>query len=110
MELIAVVLVGSIGKATLTLSGYETGKKNIRGVWEVVRVSTLLSFGICAFNLVLFLIFPERILGLFTTDQSVLSAAGIYLLVVGIDLFPKSGNIIFGLYLTAGSFVLFVVS
>lgn len=32
VELIAVVLVGSIGTATLTLSGYETGRKNIKGV------------------------------------------------------------------------------
>lgn len=96
VELIAVVLVGSIGTATLTLSGFETGKKSIKGVWDVVLASALLSWGICACNLVLFLIFPGKILGLFTTDPVVLAAAGLYLFVVGIDLFPKSGNIIFG--------------
>ena len=42
------------------------------------------------------MLFPGKILGLFTTDQSVLATAGLYLLIVGIDLFPKSGNIIFG--------------
>jgi Na+-driven multidrug efflux pump len=42
------------------------------------------------------MIFPGKILGLFTTDKAVLSAAFLYLLVVGIDLFPKSGNIIIG--------------
>ena len=96
VELIAVVMVSSIGTATLTLSGYETGKKSIQGVWDVVLSSALLSWGVCAFNLILFIMFPEQILGLFTTDQNVLTAAGVYLLVVGIDLFPKSGNIIFG--------------
>ena len=96
VELIAVVMVSSIGTATLTLSGYETGKKSINGVWDVVLSSALLSWGICAFNLILFIIFPGQILGLFTTDKNVLTAAGLYLLVVGIDLFPKSGNIIFG--------------
>ena len=96
VELIAVVMVSSIGTAALTLSGYETGKKSIKGVWDVVLSSALLSWGICVFNLILFVIFPEPILGLFTTDKNVLAAAGLYLLVVGIDLFPKSGNIIFG--------------
>lgn len=96
VELLAVVMVSSIGTATLTLSGYETGKKSVKGVWDVVLSSALLSWVICAFNLILFIIFPEQILGLFTTDKEVLTAAGLYLLVVGIDLFPKSGNIIFG--------------
>ncbi len=96
VELIAVVLVGSIGTATLTLSGFETGKKNIKGVWDVILTSAILSWAICAFNLILFMLFPTKILGMFTTDKEVLAAAGLYLFIVGIDLFPKSGNIIFG--------------
>jgi putative MATE family efflux protein len=96
VELIAVVLVGSIGTATLTLSGYETGRKNIKGVRDVVMSSAILSWLICVFNLILFLVIPGQILGLFTTDQAVLAAAPVYLLIVGIDLFPQSGNIIFG--------------
>ena len=96
VELIAVVLVTSIGTATLTLSGFETGKKNIAGVWDVVLTSAVLSWAICAFNLVVCMIIPAKILGLFTTDSAVLAAAGLYLFVVCIDLFPKSGNIIYG--------------
>ncbi len=96
VELIAVVLVGSIGTATLTLSGFETGKKNIKGVWDVVLSSALLSWGISAFNLIVFMLFPKQILGLFTTDTAVLAAAGLYLFIVGVDLFPKGGNIIYG--------------
>ena len=96
VELIAVVLVGSIGTATLTLSGFETGKKSVKGVMDVVMCSAYLSWGICAFNLMLFILFPQKILGMFTTDKAVLASALLYLFVVGIDLFPKSGNIIFG--------------
>jgi Na+-driven multidrug efflux pump len=33
---------------------------------------------------------------MFTTDETVLAIAPMYLLIVGIDLFPKGGNIIFG--------------
>ncbi len=96
VELIAVVLVGAIGTATLTLSGFESGRKSVSGVWNVVISSALLSWAICLVNLILFIVFPGKILGLFTTDENVLATAGLYLLVVGLDLFPKSGNIIFG--------------
>ena len=96
VELIAVVLIGSIGTATLTLSGYETGKKNIKGVWDVVKSSIALSWAIGIVNLIVFMVIPTQILGLFTKDASVIAAAPIFLLIVGIDLFPKSGNIIFG--------------
>lgn len=96
VELIAVVLIGSIGTATLTLSGFETGKKNVKGVWDIVMCSAYLSWAISAFNLLMFILFPVKILGLFTTDQTVLATAGLYLLIVGIDLFPKGGNMIVG--------------
>ena len=96
VELIAVALVGSIGTATLTLSGYETGCKNTKGVWDVVWNSAVLSWAISLLHLLLFLMIPIQILGLFTKDESVIGAAGLYLLIVGLDLFPKSGNIIFG--------------
>ena len=96
LELISVVIVTSIGTATLTLSGYETGKKNNRGVWDVVISSSVLCLGIAIVNLLLFMAFPKQILGLFTTNTAVLAMAPMYLFVVGIDLFPKSGNIIFG--------------
>ncbi len=96
VELMAVVIIGAIGTATLTLSGYETGSKNIKGVWEVVMCASILCLAVSVFNLALFLLIPEQILGLFTKDQSILAAAPVFLLIVGIDLFPKSGNIIFG--------------
>lgn len=96
VELIAVALVGSIGTATLSLSGYEKGKGNIRGVWEVVISSLILCGAIAAVNLVLFVLFPEIILGYFTKDEAVIALAPLYLIIVGIDLFPKSGNMITG--------------
>ena len=96
VELIAVVVSGSFGTATLTLSGYETGRKNVKGVWDVVMCSSYLAWGFSILNLVMFLLFPHQILGIFTKDAAVLAAAPLYLLIVGVDLFPKSGNIIFG--------------
>ena len=96
VELIAVAIVCAIGNATLTLSGYEKGKDNIRGVWDVTLSSLILCGAIAALNLLLFVLFPVPILDFFTDDMSVLALAPLYLLIVGIDLFPKSGNIIIG--------------
>ena len=96
VELIAVAIVCAIGNATLALSGYETGKNNVHGVWDVTLSSLILSGAIAAFNLLLFVLFPEPILDMFTEDATVLALAPLYLLIVGIDLFPKSGNIIIG--------------
>jgi Na+-driven multidrug efflux pump len=91
-----VAIVCAIGNATLTLSGYETGRDNINGVWDVVISSVMLSGVLAAFNLLLFVLFPGTILGLFTKDEAVIALAPLYLVIVGIDLFPKSGNIIIG--------------
>ena len=96
VELIAVALVCAIGTATLSLSGYETGRGNVRGVKDVVISSLILCGAIAAFNLLLFVLFPEPILSCFTKDETVIAMAPLYLLIVGIDLFPKSGNIIIG--------------
>ncbi len=96
VELIAVALICAIGTATLSLSGYETGRGNVRGVRDVVISSLILCGAISAFNLLLFILFPEPILSCFTKDETVIALAPLYLLIVGIDLFPKSGNIIIG--------------
>jgi len=96
IECVPIVIIGSIGSATLTLSGYETGKENKRGVWDVVIESIILSMIVAVITLILFGVIPKQILGCFTTDQEIIAAAPIYLLIIGLDLFPKSGNIIFG--------------
>ena len=95
-ECIPIVVAGSIGRAVLTLSGQETGKKNHSGIWDVSLEAMQMCIGIAAFVVVMVLLFPQTIMGWFTTDASVIAAAGVYLMIVAIDLFPKSGNIIFG--------------
>ena len=41
-------------------------------------------------------LFPEQILSLFTSDKAIIASSGIYLLMIGFNLFSKSGNIIVG--------------
>lgn len=96
IELIPVVVFDSLGSATLTVSGIETGKKNYRGVRDVV----LICVGWCALlssaMLVMNLLFPETVISWFTADEAVIAASGLYLLIISIDLFPKAANIIVG--------------
>ena len=96
MELVPVCIIACMGTATLTLAGQETGKKNHKGVGTVVSVALVFSFILSAVMLALFLIFPGTITGWFTTDPGIISKARLYLLIVGVDLFPKSMNIVVG--------------
>lgn len=96
VECVPIVLIGSLGNATLTLAGQETGKKNYKGVKDVVRTALIMCAAIAAFVLVMFRLFPNTIMGWFTTDMDIIAASAVYLLIVGIDLFPKSGNIVIG--------------
>lgn len=96
IEILPVVFFGALGNATLTLTGKETGKKDFVQFHRIVNTVILWSIIFSAVILLCFMGFPKQLLGLFTKDVSILSAAFIYLTIVGIDLFPKSLNIIIG--------------
>ena len=96
LELIPICVVTSLGNAVLTVSGQETGKRNPKGVGQVTGIALTWSFIIEAFVMVMFMLFPELITSWFTTDASIIAASGTYLLIVGINLFPKSTNITVG--------------
>lgn len=96
IELLPVVVFDSLGSATLTVSGIETGKKNYRGVRDVVQICLIWCALLSSIVLVITLLFPETVISWFTTDESVIAASGLYLLIISIDLFPKASNIIIG--------------
>lgn len=96
VELIPLAVFNGLGQATVTLSGQETGKGNKSAVRRLTAISLLWCGILSCIILVCFIIFPQAILGLFTTDQGVIKASAIYMLIVGIDIFPKAANIIIG--------------
>ena len=61
---------------------------------------TLCAYAVCAIVTVVMIVgavlFPEQILSLFTSDKTVIASCGVYLLLIGINLFSKFGNIIIG--------------
>lgn len=96
MELLIVVVVGAFGNSTMTLTGEAKGKKDKAQFKQVVRLAYMLSAVIAIVTLVICSIFPRQILGLFTSDEQIIASCGVYLVMVCINLFGKSANIMIG--------------
>ena len=96
VEVVAIVIVGAIGNGTMTLTSEATGKRDVKQYKGVC----ICAYALCAIVAVLMLIcgitIPEQIVALFTKDASVIKTSSVYLLIVGINLFSKSVNIIVG--------------
>ena len=96
IEVIPVCVFAALGQATLTLAGRETGKGDLQQMRKIVITSFLWSMELATFFLVLFMAIPKPIMSMFTQDQTIIASAAIYLAIVSINLYPKSGNIIIG--------------
>ena len=96
IEVIPVCVFAALGQATLTLAGRETGKGDLQQMRKIVITSFLWSMELATFFLVLFMAIPRPIMSMFTQDQTIIASAAIYLAIVSINLYPKSGNIIIG--------------
>lgn len=96
VEVLAVVIVGAVGSGTMTLTSEATGKKDLSQYKGVC----ICAYGMCAIVAVIMIILgiavPEQIIALFTKDTSIITTSSIYLLMIGINLFSKSANIIIG--------------
>lgn len=96
VELLAVVIVGAIGSSTMTLTSEAVGERNLSQYKGVC----LCAYSICAvvavIMVILAVVFPEQIMALFTKDKHTITTSSMYLLIMGINLFSKSGNIIIG--------------
>ncbi len=96
IELLAVVVIGSFGNATLTLTGEATGAQDVQKFRGVFRNALAISWACSLVMLVCSLVMPQRIISIFTKDQVLITSCGIYLVLACLDLFSKGGNIIAG--------------
>ena len=96
VEVLVVVVIGAFGNSTMTLTGEAKGKKDKDQFKQVVKLAYILSAEIAFVTLIVCAIFPKQILGLFSSDEQIIASCGIYLIMVCINLFGKSGNIIVG--------------
>lgn len=96
VEVLAVVVVGAIGSGTMTLTSEAYGKKDVKQYKGV----TLCAYSICVAVAIVMIIIgiacPKPIIALFTKDIDTINGSAIYLLLIGINLFGKSANMIIG--------------
>ncbi len=96
IEILVVVVVGSIGNATLTLTGEATGAHDSEKFKNVCKVAYYMSFACAVIMLVMCIIMPKVIIGFFTTDENIIATSGFYLILMCLNLYSKFGNIIVG--------------
>ena len=96
LELLSTVAIGALGSATVTLTGEASGAKNFQMFRYITKTAAMWSVAVAAGALILYCVFPHQLLGFFTTDPDVIAGSVIYLILVGINMFSKSGNIIVG--------------
>lgn len=96
IELLVVVVVGALGQGTLTLTSEATGHRDKRKYAGVTLTAYAFSVSLAAVILIICLVFPSQILGIFTSDQALAAACGTYLIMMCLNLYGKFANIIIG--------------
>lgn len=96
VEILAVVVVGAMGQGTMTLSGEAAGRKDVRQYKGVCITAYAVSAALSFVVLVCCIAFPAQLIGIFTADGAVIAACSTYLVLMGLNLFGKSANIIVG--------------
>lgn len=96
VEVLAVVVIGSLGSASLTLTSEATGRRDGKQFKGVCICAYSICCVISAFMVAASFLIPEKIISIFTNDESIISTSGLYLLLICINLFGKAANIIIG--------------
>lgn len=96
IEVLVVVMIGAIGNGTMTLTSEAKGKKNVEQYKGVCFVAYALSVILSAIMLIVCLAIPDTIIGLFTKDRHIIEISGIYLILMCLNLYAKSANMIVG--------------
>ena len=78
------------------MSGEATGAKDLALYRKVVKTAVKWSFLVAAFALIFISIFPRLTLSLLTQDKEIIEMSVIYIILVAVNLFGKSGNIVVG--------------
>jgi putative MATE family efflux protein len=83
--------------AALTLAGQKTGENDHKQAINAGLMCLGFSFIFCVVFAAIFIIFPKRILRLFTNDIAYINYAAQFFLIISITMFPKAINNVIGL-------------
>lgn len=96
VEVLVVVIIGAIGNGTLTVTGEAKGSHDVKMYKGVCKIAYILCAGVSFITLIICAIIPQQIISLFTNEQEIIAGCGIYLILVCLNLYGKSGNIVIG--------------
>ncbi|MFY0650700.1 MAG: MATE family efflux transporter [Cyclobacteriaceae bacterium] len=85
-----------LARATMTLVGQEMGANNREGAFYVVSLSLKYAFSICVLASITFLLFPDSLLSIFSSDHDLINRALPLLNIVALTIFPVAVNVISG--------------
>lgn len=97
IETLPLLLYMGIANAGLTLVGQKTGANDHKQAVQIGFRCLEFSIIICAIIAVLFWIFPDKILSIFTDDSILVKQSVSYLVFIAFVLFPKAVNNVIGL-------------
>jgi len=85
-----------IARATMVLVGQEIGAGNRQQAERISYLSLRYAVSICIVAASMFLIFPEQILSIFTSEQGLIKGSVPLLAITAITIFPVTVNVIIG--------------
>ena len=93
---LAVILYGGFAHAGLTLAGQKTGENEHKQAINIVFKCLSFALIVCTVVAAIFCVFSKNILGLFTSDISLVNFASPFLIFVTLTMFPQAVNIVVG--------------
>ncbi|MCL2252366.1 MAG: MATE family efflux transporter [Treponema sp.] len=93
---LAVILYAGFAHAGLTLAGQKTGENEHKQAISIVFKCLFFALIVCSVVTTIFCVFPKNILGLFTSDISLVNFAYPFLIFVTLIMFPQAVNIVIG--------------
>jgi len=97
LSVLPLLLYMGFANAALTLVGQKTGENDHKQAVNAGLMCLGFSFIFCIVFAAIFIIFPKKILGLFTNDISYINYAASFFFIVSVTMFPKAINNVIGL-------------
>jgi putative MATE family efflux protein len=85
-----------IAKATMIIAGQEAGSGNPKKAAEIGYLSLKYAFASCIVAAGFFILYPQALLSLFTSDKTLIMESAYLLNIVTITIFPVAVNVVIG--------------
>lgn len=96
IECVIFAMFNGVGKSAMTLIGQDVGAKNYKSAGSYMKIGILINTFLVILSIAAFTFTGNGILGIFTTDRSLIELTLPFLAFTAVIMFPKSMNVIIG--------------